>query len=290
MANETFIPQVWAKAIAEKLEPRFIWVEGCNRDFEGDIKQRGDAVRIKTVGEVTAHRISAKNHSQQLAAPDSLNGGELIVNCDQLTYAQVKCDNIEELQNDPKVWAKAQNKIASAIAGDLDNFVAGLSAGVKNVITVEQDSTSGNKRVLNADKLINYILKAKEALYVNNVSKEAALELIVPEEVHTLATKAKILVSTDNDGYLTNGKVGSLLGLTVKSSNNYYTDASGLKAICLRVKDEAVAFASQITKVIKYRDDANEIDSDFVRAYSIFGGKVLFQDQIVVIKYEDIVL
>lgn len=275
--NETFLANVWSKKIKEQLQPSYVWVDGCNREYEGEIKNKGDKVRIKTIATVSAHRISRKDASSALAAADKLDGAELSLDIDQITYAVVKCDNIDELQADVKLWDKSTKKLAEAIACDHDKFMASKMADCQNMIS------DGNNAYwsLTPNKVLNLILLLKQKLIKNNIPATAPLELIVPPEVATLLIKMKILTDTDNTDVLANGGIGKVLGLVTKQSNTCYTDSSSYTYGCLRVKDDAMAFAQQINKTIAFRDDKNELDADYVKTYSVFGGKILFQDEIV---------
>ena len=53
MAYQNFIPTVWAEAINRDLEKALVFAEGCNRQYEGEVKKMGDTVRILGVGKPT---------------------------------------------------------------------------------------------------------------------------------------------------------------------------------------------------------------------------------------------
>ena len=52
MAIEHFIPEVWSTTLFRELEKKYIAVQNCNRDFEGDIKAYGDTVNINGIGDI----------------------------------------------------------------------------------------------------------------------------------------------------------------------------------------------------------------------------------------------
>ena len=60
MAYENFIPTVWAEAINRELEKALVYAEGCNRQYDGEVKAMGDTVRILGVGRPTDYH----NHRQ----------------------------------------------------------------------------------------------------------------------------------------------------------------------------------------------------------------------------------
>ena len=53
MAISNFIPTVWSENLYTQLDKKYIAVNHCNREFEGDIKEKGCTVNIVGVGEVS---------------------------------------------------------------------------------------------------------------------------------------------------------------------------------------------------------------------------------------------
>jgi hypothetical protein len=52
MALINFIPTVWSENLLSQMDKKYIAVSNCNRDFEGDIKARGDRVKVCGVGAI----------------------------------------------------------------------------------------------------------------------------------------------------------------------------------------------------------------------------------------------
>ena len=53
MAITNFIPTIWSETLYSELNKNFIAVNHCNRDFEGDIKTKGNTVKICGVGDIS---------------------------------------------------------------------------------------------------------------------------------------------------------------------------------------------------------------------------------------------
>jgi len=53
MSVKNFKPIVWAKAIEENREKMTVATKLCNRDYEGEIKELGDKVKINGVARPT---------------------------------------------------------------------------------------------------------------------------------------------------------------------------------------------------------------------------------------------
>ena len=50
MAYSNFIPSVWAESINRELERACVFVEDCNRQYEGAVSKKGESVHILGVG------------------------------------------------------------------------------------------------------------------------------------------------------------------------------------------------------------------------------------------------
>ena len=49
MAIKNFIPTVWSENLYSELDRQYIAVKHCNRDFEGDIRAKGNTVKLSVV-------------------------------------------------------------------------------------------------------------------------------------------------------------------------------------------------------------------------------------------------
>ena len=56
MAITNFIPTVWSESLYQELDKKYVGVANCNRDFEGEIHEKGNTVRICGVGNVVKNR------------------------------------------------------------------------------------------------------------------------------------------------------------------------------------------------------------------------------------------
>ena len=61
MSYQNFIPTVWAEGINRELERAHVFVADCNKQYEGQVKERGDSVRILGVGKPTISATTSKD-------------------------------------------------------------------------------------------------------------------------------------------------------------------------------------------------------------------------------------
>ena len=68
MALTTFIPELWAARLLANLEEAHVATAFVNRDYEGEIKQQGDTVRVNSLGPVTVKNYDANAKANGAAA------------------------------------------------------------------------------------------------------------------------------------------------------------------------------------------------------------------------------
>ena len=50
---QSAIPSIWADELQRALRRVLVYANCCNRKYEGQLKEKGDTVRIQTVADIT---------------------------------------------------------------------------------------------------------------------------------------------------------------------------------------------------------------------------------------------
>ncbi len=58
MAISNFITSVWSETLLNSLEKEYVAVKNCNREFEGEIQNAGDSVKVCAVSAVKLEQIN----------------------------------------------------------------------------------------------------------------------------------------------------------------------------------------------------------------------------------------
>ena len=53
MAYTNFIPELWAEKVQRENEKMLVMAKLCNREWEGELKKKGDTVHILGIGSPT---------------------------------------------------------------------------------------------------------------------------------------------------------------------------------------------------------------------------------------------
>jgi len=130
MAIETFIPTVWSARLLQNLEKALVYAQPSvvNRDYEGEISDVGDTVKINTLGPVS---VLPYTKNSNMSSPETLNDASQIMTITQADYFNFQIDDIDRRQQQPKVMDQAMRNAALALADNTDQWLAALMwAGV----------------------------------------------------------------------------------------------------------------------------------------------------------------
>ena len=271
MAITNFIPTVWSENLYKQLDQKYIGVANCSRDWEGEIKQYGDRVKICGVGPV-----SIFNYTKNTNLPDPTaltdSARDLIIN--QAKAFNFQIDDIDAAQSKPNLMDAAIRQAADALANAADKYVYGLHDSVKegNVLTISD---------VNETNIISIILDAILKLQSKGVRDGLILE--VSPYVASLIFKAKIDLLSNNNSTLEKGCIGSIAGVKVYVSNNVQIRCEGNDNFyqCFLRTKRAITFAEQLSEIEAYRPELRFADA--VKGLHLYGAKIVYPDEILVL-------
>lgn len=271
MAISNFIPTVWSETLASALNKQYVAVANCNRDFEGEIKEKGSRVNICSVGNVT---VGDYTKNTDMNDPETLSDSarELIIN--RAKYFNFQLDDIDRTQAMPGLLEEAMRKAAQGLAEEADAFVFSLYGDA---------ATTVSNANATADNILDSLINARMALYANGVGDGSDIVIEVSPAVAGLILKAKIALSTDNGELLESGCLGSFGGCKIYVSPNIVVeDGDGVKQHkCLVRTKRAIAFAEQLSEIDAYRPEKRFADA--LKGLHLYGAKTVFPEEMVLL-------
>ena len=266
MAITNFIPSVWSETLYNQLEKKYIAVSHCNRDFEGDIKEKGATVKICGVGNID---VGDYTKNTDMSNPQTLSDTVQELNIDQAKYFNFQLDDIDKAQCSPKLMEAAMKLAASGLANEADKFIYRLYEQAGSSIQTTQSN------------IIDSIIEARSVLFQNNVSESEEVVIEVSPEIAKFILKEKMKLVSDNNAVIESGCIGSIAGCKIYvSSNIHRVDNAGsyLNHCFVRTK-RAIAFAEQLSEINAYRPEKRFADA--VKGLYLFGGKVVYPNEFV---------
>lgn len=274
MSYANFIPTVWSEAIQRELERKRVYVEDCNRQFEGEIKKKGDSVRILGVGKPTIKSILRKNSAGDIEGPEEVEDTSVTLTVDQIRYFNYMIDDIDKAQAVGGVMEALNKESAEAMANEEDGYIANLiqKPEVARLHTTPQkvvEGTAGTGEV----NVLTVIDNALERLYEMDVNPASTIVLTVSPRFYTRFKRAYLEKDTDNSEYMKNGRVARYGNAIIKMSNNVSrTDNGAVDHLMIRTQ-RAIAFAQAVSHVEAYRPERKFADA--VKGYELFGAKIV---------------
>jgi len=306
-----FIPQLWSNKLNAKFYANTMLAEISNTDWEGEIKNQGDTIRIRTAPSITINDYAGAGTtlSNEVPAPVysdmQINKGKYFsVQVNDVLAHQADMDLMNMFTDD----AAKQLKIAIENECFFNWFVTEGADAANSGATAGEISAAYNlgtdlapiaestpKNVLDA------ILRMSAALDEQNVPEDGRWLIISPFERQLLMQTdiAQAYFTGDAASTIRTGKIGMLdrfevyvsnllprgaagkalvAGLSATSSGSAVTDALARRMMVAGTK-HACAFASQISKTEPLR---NQTDfGDIVRGLAVYGRKVIKPEALV---------
>jgi len=279
MAYDNFKAKIWSKAIDKELERAFVFADGTNQQYSGEIKGLGDTVRILGVGKPTVIEHSLINGDITLSAPEKVSDTSVSLVVDKAAYFNYAVGDIDKAQGAGKVLATLNEEASQEVANNIDKYIANL---------VNPDSGNVGLQMYTKTQISNAnvmgTLDACQAmLYANDVSPATEVEMILPPWLYMLFRQAYQNKDTDNSEYLTNGKVAKYGNMTIKMSNNVAIKNDGTRDVYyvqIRTK-RAIAYAASEAHTEAYRPESSF--SDAVKGFKLYGAKIVRPKELIVL-------
>jgi len=268
MAITNFISTVWSENLLKQLDKQYVGVMNCNREFEGDIKNKGAVVKICGLAPVA---VSDYTKNTDMKAPDVLSDTGCNLEINQAKYFNFQIDDVDRAQSNPKLMDEAMRNAATALASTADAYVFSLYDDAN--YEIEQNEAS-------AEGIVNNIIDLKTRLLKANVMNSDDIVVEVSPEVAALIIKAKIDLGTNNYDALEAGLLGKIAGCKVYVSNNVFISDEGYHKCYVRTK-RAIAFAEQISEVEAYRPEKRFADA--VKGLHLYGARVVYPNEFMVL-------
>ena len=273
MAFENFKPTIWETAIEKELERLHVFVADTNQKYTGEVKQRGDQVRILSAGRPQITTING-DKDVTLADPEVVEDSTTTLKVDHMSYFNFYVGDIDKAQANGEIEAYLKGEATAGLNDEMDKLVSRLSLDpqAKKLFTSAEALTAAN--------VLTTFDKALEALYENDVPMSEQITFTIAPWVYTLFKQAYINHDTDNSDYLVNGKVARYGNALIRVSNNITQDKNGNDLIQVKT-NRAIGFANPLTHLEPYRPEKKF--GDAVKGFTIYGGKIIRPKEMVIV-------
>ena len=273
MAYQNFIPAVWSEGINRELERLCVFVEDCNRSYEGTVKKKGESVTILGVGKPTIKSIAKASRNNDIDAPEEIEDTSVIMYINQIRYFNYMVGDIDKAQAVNGVMEALELETSEGLADEVDKYVASFA------VDSSVAKLSANATVVTKDNILGTLDSAIQKLYENDVKATTKIVVTISPRFYTLFKQAYINKDTDNSKMMKNGRVAKYGNVIVKMSNNVHkTDSGATDNIMIRTR-RAIAFAKPLTHTEAYRPEKKFADA--VKGFILFDAKVVRPKEVI---------
>jgi P22 coat protein - gene protein 5 len=271
MPLNQLIPTLWSARLLANLQKALVFAqEGViNRDYEGEIRQMGDKLRISQIGVVT---VDTYTKNTAIPEPQILDDSQTTLEITQARYFNFMIDDIDRAQQNPDVMDAALAKAAYHLAEKADTFLAtnAFLAPPENLIGTDLAPITD---LDGAGKAYEYLVDLGLRLTESNVPYGERWVVLPPWYVALLRKDARFIHSgtAAGDALLRNGQIGMAAGFTVLESNNVAVSTDKFKIMA--GYQGAITYAEQINSVEAYRPERRFADA--VKGLHLYGSKLI---------------
>ena len=262
----TFIPEIWSKKLNQMLEKNCVMMQCVNKNWEGEISQQGDTVKIITPADVTVSTLTSDDITYTSLAPKSQ---DLVI--DQKKFFAFKIDDVAKVQSNMDIMEAHLANAKKAIEEVQDSYLLAMHTDVTESNTVGSESSP-----ITLDKSTIYENFVKLSLALKNsdaVRTGIRPWVVINPNIESYLLQSPEFIKAYNvaDETLREGAIGRIAGMDVLVSTNL-TDIDS-KYYVLAGTNDAITFASQLAKIESLRD--KDSFSDLVRGLYLYGAKTV---------------
>ena len=261
-----FIPEIWSKKLSNMLEKNCVMMQCVNRNWEGEISQQGDKVKIITPADVSVSTLTADSITYSALTPTAK---ELII--DQKKFFAFKIDDVAKAQTNTDIMEAHLNNAKKAIEVVQDSYILSLHTDVPSANTV---GTTASPIALNKSTIYENFVKLALKLKNSNAMQTGVRPwVVINPNIEAYLLQSPEFISAHNvaDTTLREGAIGRIAGMDVLVSTNL-TDVNNLYYVLAGTND-GITFASQLAKIESLRD--KDSFSDLVRGLYLYGAKTV---------------
>jgi hypothetical protein len=278
-----FIPEIWSTKMIEKYYDGTVLSVISNTDYEGEIRNQGDKVIIRTMPTLEIHDYKI---GQSLTTQRPI-GGTIELLIDKGFYWNAIIDDVVKKQQDidqMNLWAtdaseqmkiKLDRRVLASIYPDIAANNKGATAGrLSGNVNL---GATGTPLAITRTNILDTILYMGQVLDEENVP-ETGRWLMMPYWATTLLKLSDIKdasLTGDGTSPLRNGRVGMIDRFTIYNSNLLptFVDGANNTTQFLAGTTDGMTFATQLTNTESLR--AESTFGELMRGLMVYGHKVV---------------
>lgn len=285
MSIVNFVPSVWAADILRALDTLLVYGNPAiiNTDYEGEIAQAGDTVKITMLGDVSVFDYTKDSDMQ---APETLTDAALSLLIDQQKAFNFQVDDIDKRQALGGLREEAGRRAGYGLRKAMDSFIAGKYVDISAGQFIGSDASPVNGFNALSTKAYDQLVDLNTRLNQTDTPEDGRWVVIPPwyegylekdlrfTGYGTAANRAQL-----ENGMTAgeNGLIGRAAGFDVYRSNQV-PNVAGVKHKVIAGHRSAWSRAQQLLETEAYRPERRFADA--LKGLHVYGAKVVRPDNL----------
>lgn len=292
MSIDEFIPSLWSGRLLANLNNAHVAKSCCNTDYEGEISNFGDSVRISSIGRITI-RDFTKN--SDITGPEVVDGAQQALLIDQAKYYNFQVDDVDKAQQKPKVMDAAMKEASWGLSDTMDKFL--FTTMWEGVSTAAPDNQL-DAGSLAAAGLYTTLTNLAKLLDETNTPSGDRFAIISPAMLKLLRDDDRFAsFGTDTNRSVIRGEtLGKIADFDIKISNNVpdgddsdYDSLTGIGGVAghqgiIAGYKGAITCAEQVVKTEAYSPEARFADA--MKGLHVYGAKVTRPENVATVFFD----
>jgi N4-gp56 family major capsid protein len=274
MSIQNFRPEIWSANLLVALRKELVYGAFINRDYEGEISEAGDTVRITSIGRPS---IQTYVPNSTVITPEQVNDSQRTLVVDQSKFYAFSVDDIDARQAKGNVIPQSMDEAAYGIADVIDQYLASFYTGIQSANQL--GSITVNSATTPTDVYDKVLIPMRTKLKKANVPSNGRTIAVTPEMYGCLLRDSRFIKANESGGTegLRNGLVGRAAGFDIVETNNA-PNTTGNEFAVLAGVNSSITFAEQVNKIEAFRPQSSF--SDAVKGLVLYGAKLVRPDSL----------
>jgi N4-gp56 family major capsid protein len=274
MSIVNFRPEIWSANLLVALRKELGYGAFINRDYEGEISEAGDTVRITSIGRPTIQNYVPNS---TVITPEQVNDSQRTLVVDQSKFYAFGVDDVDARQAKGNVIPQSMSEAAYGVADVIDQYIASFYTGIQTANQL--GSITVNSATTPTDVYDKVLVPLRTKLVKANVPTAGRSIAVTPEMYGCLLRDARFIkVNESGSGEgLRSGIVGRAAGFDIIETNNAPNTTASEFAILAGV-NSSITFAEQVNKIEAYRPQSSF--SDAIKGLVLYGAKLVRPDSL----------
>lgn len=302
MSLNHFIPEIWSGQLLVQLQKTLVYGALFNSDYEGEIRDMGDTVRINAFGDINIYSYSKDT---AINAPQSLSDAQTTLTISQAKYYNFAIDDVDKAQQNPKIMGQAMAWAAYRMKDTMDQYYAGFYTDAPSVNLIGSSgspvtpSLPTQTNIGGGTTLYDYLVLLGQLLTQSLTPEQGRWAVIPPWGTSMLkqdirftgynTAAARETIQSGNldasNGQARDGYVGEIDGMDIYQSVNapHLSGTSGIAGsvdVFMAGHSMALTKAEGLNKVEAFRPP--DKFSDAVKGLCLYGAKTIRPSQLAV--------